>query len=317
MNNLNERARHLIDGFSKEAGTLACEMFIMPNGAVLLDAGVLARGGLLAGVRMAEIGTAGLAKIRMISSTFDDHLWPAVEVLTDHPLEACLLSQAANWPIEMEGFRAMGSGPACLLNKSLKVGLDFGYEEYSQQAMLVLEGRQMPNDPIITALASDCGVTGIQLAMIIAPTSSLAGSVQIAARSVETALHKLHQLGFDVRKVVSGVGVCPIAPPSGDDLISLGKTNDAMMFGSRVWLAVDGIEDEELNEWVKKIPASSSPGYGEPFLETLKKAGDFYKIDPGLFAPAEITLSNLSSGKVMHAGEQDIPRLIKSVLGGK
>jgi methenyltetrahydromethanopterin cyclohydrolase len=314
MNLLNDRALQLTGGFLTEAEDMACEINKLPCGAILFDAGVIARGGFRIGIKMAEIGTAGLATINLVSTKLDENIWPSVEISTDFPLEACFLAQSANWLIEKEGFRAMGSGPACLLNPRLKIGQEFGYNEEAGNAVLVLEGRQLPNDAIASGLAAECNLKGRSLRMIIAPTSSMAGSVQIAARSIETALHKMHHLGLDITKVKYGIGSCPIAPPTGDDFTSLGRTNDAMMFGSRVWLTVEGVNNAELTEWAKKIPSSCSPGYGDPFLETLKKAGDFYKIDPGLFAPAEITLSSLSSGFIVQAGWQDIPRLKKAVF---
>lgn len=314
MNHLNDRASMITQRFLEVAEELSCEMFISPSGSTLLDAGVLAKGSIAAGRIMAEICTATLAKIRITTTSIDDVLWPSVEISTDFPVEACYLSQSANWPIEKEGFRAMGSGPACLLNPRLEVGKDLGYVDQAEKAVLVVESRQMPNDPIVVDLAGECGFEASKLTIMIAPTSSLAGSVQIASRSIETALHKMRHLGFDIRKVISGFGTCPIAPPTGDDFISLGKTNDFMMYGSRVWLAVHGVDDQTLMDWAKAIPASNSPDYGEPFLSTLKKAGGFYKIDPGIFAPAEITLTSLSSGLVAHAGEQDLPRLRKAIF---
>ena len=36
-----------------------------------------------------------------------------------------------------------------------------------------------------------------------APSTSIAGSIQVVARSIETAMHKLHELKFDVRDVRS------------------------------------------------------------------------------------------------------------------
>ena len=61
-------------------------------------------------------------------------------------------------------------------------------------------------------VAERAGVAPAELTLLFAPTASLAGGVQIAARIVETALHKLHELDFDVRRVVSGFGTCPLPP---------------------------------------------------------------------------------------------------------
>jgi len=238
---------------------------------------------------------------------------PWVTVHSDHPYEGCFLSQSANWQVEMNQFHAMGSGPACLLNHDLKIEKNPENPETANFAVLVLESAMLPEDSVCQELAQKCGVKPDHLAVIAAPTSSLAGSVQVAARSLETGLHKLHTLGFDLRKITSGMGRCPVAIPTGNDLKSLGKTNDMVIFGSQIWLSTSGVPDNELADWALRIPAVTSPSYGENFLQTLKAAGGFYAIDPGLFAPAEVTLVNIDSGGISHAGAIDWARLTKAL----
>ncbi len=259
------------------------------------------------------IGMSGLGRPGIEMAPLGDMPWPWVTIRSDRPLEGCFLSQAAHWQVEIGSFLAMGSGPACLLNRALGVGKVFEYQEASECAVLVLEAAVLPDEQTCQALAKTCGVSPDRLALVVAPTDSQAGSVQIAARSLETGLHKLYQLGFDLRKVVSGMGRCPAAAPAGNDLKSLGRTNDMVMFGSQVWLSVSGVPDGELADWAKRLPAATSPSYGESFLQTLKHAGGFYAIDPGLFAPAEVTLVNLDSGGACHAGGIDQARLTKAL----
>ena len=76
----------------------------------------------------------------------------------------------------------------------------------------MLEGRELPGEDVAAFVAEKCGVKPEQLTLLIAPTASLVGSVQIAARSAETGLHKLVELGFDVRRVTAAFGLCPLAP---------------------------------------------------------------------------------------------------------
>jgi methenyltetrahydromethanopterin cyclohydrolase len=137
---------------------------------------------------------------------------------------------------------------------------------------------------------------------MVARTSSLAGTVQIVARSVETALHKLHELGFDVRRIKSACGSAPLAPVAADDQAAIGRTNDAILYGGRVTLWVHG-DDDSLIDVGRRVPASASPAYGKPFVEIFRDAGgDFYKIDPLLFSPAEVTFQNLDTGRVHRFG---------------
>jgi methenyltetrahydromethanopterin cyclohydrolase len=309
MISLNERAWQRLEKAIEDQERLNISVRVFDCGTWLVDAGVNTSGGLEAGLAMAEIGMANLGSAQTELATLNGISWPWVVIRSDHPLEACFLSQAAHWPVQTDGYRAMGSGPACLLNQTLDPGKPFGFREKSDRAVLVLETRQIPDEKLCISLAETCGVKPDKLALLVAPTSSVAGSTQIAARSVETGLHKLHSLGFDLSRAASGVGCCPIAAPTGDDLTALGRTNDLVMFACQVWLAIKGASDITLADLVMKLPAATSPSYGPPFMEALKKAGGFYELDPGLFAPAEATLVNLDSGSTFHAGAVDSDRL--------
>ncbi len=52
-----------------------------------------------------------------------------------------------------------------------------------------------------------------------------------------------------------------------------------------------------------------------PFGELFRRyGGDFYKIDPLLFSPAEITITNAASGRTFHAGHVDTDVLRASLF---
>jgi methenyltetrahydromethanopterin cyclohydrolase len=142
------------------------------------------------------------------------------------------------------------------------------------------------------------------------------GGVQIAARVVETALHKLHELDFDVRRVVAGFGSCPLPPVADDDMAAIGRTNDAVLYGGQVHLTVEDDDDDALRALVERLPASASSDYGEPFGKVLKDANfDFYAIDPLLFSPAQIRLTSVGSGRSFEAGGVDLEVLERSFWG--
>jgi methenyltetrahydromethanopterin cyclohydrolase len=315
MISLNERAWELARKAIAERDRLNVIVQAVDCGSRIVDAGVNTSGGLEAGLVLAEISCADLLAAQIEPETLSGIPWPWVAVRSDFPYQACSVSQTARWNVNIQEFRAMGSGPACLLNHDL-INRDLqDFQEHSDCAVLVLETRQMPDDVVCRSLAKSCGVHPDQLAIFLAPTSSLAGSVQIAARSIETGMHKLNSLGFDVQKIVSGAGRCPMAAPAGDDYLSLGRTNDLMMFASQVWMSFRGVSDDELAALTARLPASASLNYGLPFLELLRQAGGFYELDPGLFAPAEVTTVNLETGSVYHAGKIDTLPLEKALKG--
>ena len=119
---------------------------------------------------------------------------------------------------------------------------------------------------------------------------------------LEVALHKAHALHFPLEHIVDGVGTAPIAPPIPDFVQAMGRTNDAIIYGGRVQLYVRG-KGEAAEKLAKDLPSRGSLAYGQPFAEIFAAVnGDFYKIDPMLFSPAAVTVSNLDTGRSFHGG---------------
>ncbi len=142
----------------------------------------------------------------------------------------------------------------------------------------------------------------------------LNGTIQVVARSVETALHKLHELKFDVNQVVSGYGVAPLPPVATDFVQAIGRTNDAILYGGKVTLWVRA-DDELLEHIGSKVPSSASNDHGAPFAEVFARYnGDFYKIDPLLFSPAEVEFRNLKTGRCHRFGKTE-PALLRKSFG--
>src|SRR4029077_1220219 len=201
---------------------------------------------------------------------------------------------------------AMGSGPLrahARVERELYAKL--GYAERAQRGVLVLETRLAPTDEVAAWVGQKAGLAPSQLTFVVAPTASLAGGVQIAARILETGLHKMDALGFDVTKVVSAIGTAPLPPVAKNDLRAIGRTNDCILYGGQARYTVRA-GDSELQELAKEVPASAARDYGTPFYEIFQRyGGDFYKIDPLLFSPAEVWLTSAETGRTFHAGKLD------------
>lgn len=311
---LNERAARVADGMVDRADAMRVEVSELENGARVIDAGIEARGGLMAGRALAEICAGGLSEFTFTALGFDDVWLPGLTVVTDHPVESCMASQYAGWRIDPEGYFAMGSGPlraVARVEKELYSKLD--YVEEAERGVLVLEGRQLPDEAVADFVASRSGLAPSQVTLLVAPTASLAGGVQISARVLETALHKMLELDFDIRTILSGLGTVPLAPVAEDDLRAIGRTNDCVLYGGRAHFTVDS-EDELLAELVSRIPSSASSDYGTPFFEIFERYDrDFYKIDPHLFSPARVALTNVRSGRTFQAGEVN-PEVLEASL---
>ncbi len=275
-------------------------------GARVIDCGGAATGGLNAGLQMARVCLAGLADVNLLPGPDG----PLVQVSSDDPVRACLASQYAGWQIKVDKYFAMGSGPmrAAYGKEDVFAHIPNG-RETPQRAVGVLESRKHPTEEVIAWLVSKLPNTVEKITLLVAPASSIAGTIQVVARSLETALHKLHELKFDLSQVVSGYGVAPMPPVAADEVKAIGWTNDAILYGGRVdlWVRAD---DEVLAAVGPKVPSSGSSDYGATFAELFARAGgDFYKIDPLLFSPAEVVFHNLKTGR-MHAFGQRAPDIL-------
>lgn len=298
---LNGRANALADAIEADAAALRVAVRRV-GGARLLDCGARAPGGYAAGVRFAEACLGGLGEVALAPLDVGGRRVPGIAVATDHPAAACLASQYAGWQLKDEGFFAMASGPARALVRAEPLFEELAWDERADCGVLCLETRDDPPPALVARVAERAGVAPEALTLLIAPTASLAGGVQVAARVVETALHKLHELGFDPERVLAGCGSCPLPPLAGDDATAIGRTNDAVLYGGSVALTLDA-GDDELAQLAPRMPASASPDFGEPFGRLLERAGwDFYALDPLLFSPAEVALTSARSGRTFRAG---------------
>lgn len=285
-------------------------------GATLIDAGIKAKSGFLAGKIITEICLGGYGKAKIFPTPYGDMTLPSIFVQTDHPAVATLGSQFAGWQIKAGKYFAIGSGPArALALKPKDIYQKIAYEDKADKAVLVLETSKKPPEEVIQKISNQCKVAPENMSLILVPTTSLAGSTQVSGRIVETGLHKLMKLGLDPRAVKHAWGYAPVAPvhPRFDE--AMGKTNDAILYAGTAYYLVSHENDKELERFVNKAPSSASKSYGRPFLQIFKEAGcDFYKIDPDLFAPAVIVVNNVETGKIFRAGNLNI-EVFKRSLG--
>ena len=206
----------------------------------------------------------------------------------------------------------MGSGPARVLAFREDLIKEIAYSEISERGVLILEVASYPPRQIIDKIASDCRLNPENLILIITPTTSLAGTTQVVSRVLEVAMHKLHALKFPLGNIVEGFASAPLPIPSSDFLEAMGRTNDAILYGGLVQLLVS-CTDEDAEKLAMDLPSSNSPDYGKSFSTIFKAVSyDFYNIDPMLFAPAKVIVSNLTTGRSWTGGKLNMPILEKS-----
>lgn len=317
---LNNRSLRLVERLIADREGLGVAVRTLAQGTVVVDLGIAVRGSLEAGRLMAEACMAGLGQVAFCELSEGGMSLMGVQASISRPELACMASQYAGWAVSLKGpdgktaFFAMGSGPARALARSEALFARIDHREPAENAVLILEGRTPPTEEVALMIARACGIAPSRLYLAAAPTASLAGSVQIAARAAETGLHKLHELGFPLSAVVSAFATCPLAPLAKDDMKAIGRTNDAVLYGAKTWYTVD-CEDQEVLAVLDRAPSLASPDYGTPFYELFTRCGgDFYKIDPMLFSPARFTFNNLRTGSCLSAGQTN-PGLLRASFG--
>ena len=314
---VNAKVAPLVHALIDDASALRVEVTTGSLGECRVDCGVRATGGIEAGRRIAEICLGGLGRVAL-EITNTDSAWPfMVTVHTSQPVLACLGSQYAGWSLSAKDdngkkYSVLGSGPARAIGSSEKLFDELGYRDKAASACLVLEADRPPPPALVEKVAEACKLPPERLTFIYAPTSSLAGTVQIAARCLEVALHKAHELHFPLDRIVDGIATAPLPPPAPDFAAAMGRTNDAIIYGGRAQLYVSG-DAKAAKELAENLPSLRSKDYGKPFADIFAAVkGDFYAIDRMLFSPAKVTVTALKTGESFEAGHIDTAVLSRS-----
>jgi methenyltetrahydromethanopterin cyclohydrolase len=311
LDRIHASAVRIADEMADRAAAIGATVTRLPNGTRLIDAGVGAPGSLEAGRLFAEACMGGLGVVRLSERRLGPVVVPEARVAASAPLAGCMAAQYAGWKIREGKFFGMGSGPARAM-----AAVEPLFERYPMQVrgdatVLLLETTTLPGPEVAARVAERCGLGPEALTLVAARTASPTGSTQIAARSVETALHKLLELSFDLTTIVAGAGTCPIAPPIDDPMRAIGRTNDAVLYGAEVtlWARAPGAA---IRAVLDRVPSSASKDYGRPFYDLFREHGDFYTIDPLLFSPAKITFISAPEGLTFSAGAIDEGMLLRS-----
>jgi methenyltetrahydromethanopterin cyclohydrolase len=94
----------------------------------------------------------------------------------------------------------------------------------------------------------------------------------------------------------------------------MGMVNDMILYSGDVYYEVSCKSDDEIADIIDDAPSISSRDYGKPFYQIFVDFDkDFYKVDPGLFAPAKITVHNVKTGNTFTAGKIN-PETLKQSL---
>lgn len=286
---------------------LNCRKIILKNGTTVVDMGVEAPGGWLAAKLFIDATIAGLGYVDYGRFQLGSIDLPSIDVFIDHPQIACLSSQFSSWPMTWKGnpgsIRPLGSGPARAIAQNDFAVKTWDYVDAYPETVFGLQADWLPDEKLADEIATACGVSPENVYILAAKTGSLAGSIQVCSRTIETSIWGLHVKGFDIKKVISGMGSCPIAPPVKDEFRAMVRVNVAVMYGGTVRYVVD-CTDSEIEAVIDTLPTSSARRYGYPFVKFFEEGGrDIFQTDKDTHGVAVFEIMNYATGSVFKAGE--------------
>jgi methenyltetrahydromethanopterin cyclohydrolase len=298
------------------AEQLNCKVIKLQNGATVIDMGIEAPGGYLAGKLFVEATIGGLGHVDFGTFSAEDITLPSIDVYIDHPPTACLSAQFSGWKMpgkDIPGFiNPIGSGPARAIAKNDIFSQSWTYQDIHHETVFAAQTQELPDETLAQQIADECKIAVENVYILASKTGSLVGSIQVCSRTVEASIWRLQRKGFDISKVISGMGTCPIAPPIKDELLAMDRTNTALLYGVIVRYVVD-CKDEEIEEVIEQLPFNASRRYGEDFIDIFEEGKrDFYIVDKDIHTVARFELTNYATGNTFSAGVIRPDKLKKS-----
>ena len=315
---INQLAVKVVKEIIAREDALGVKVIKMECGATLIDMGLNAKGSNEAGILFTRVTLGDMATVNLgVWKLDEDYSFGSVELFVTEPLIACLASQIAGWQLGTGEFATIGSGPAraqAVIPSDYYLNMT-PYRDRNDEVVLCIQDIRYPDDRIALEVARACQVAVENVYLLIAPSASIVGSIQVSARMVEEVCHKMHAHGFEVSKVVNARGRTPIAPLVLDEVKAIGRINDAILYGGETEFWVDA-NDQEIAAVIEKLVSkTSSPYYPELFGVVFERAGrDFYKIDHEFHSIAKIQIHNVRTGKSFIAGEINYEVIRKSFL---
>lgn len=300
---LNKNCEKIVNKLISNSEIFQLKVYKGPKKCTIIDAGISSVGSIEAGLEISKICLGGLGQVEISPHDFSKDISWSINVRASHPVLACLGSQYAGWSLNHNDFFSLGSGPGRAIAQREDIFKELKYKDNHDKPILVLEVDKEPPIEIVEKVSNDCKVLPKNVCFILTPTTSISGNLQVISRVLEVAIHKVHELGFPLERIINGMGQAPVPPVAKDMITGMGRTNDSIIYGGTVCLSVSG-PSSDVKNLAKDLPSFNSKDYGKPFEKIFKEYnGDFYKIDGALFSPAKVIVNATETGETFISGK--------------
>jgi methenyltetrahydromethanopterin cyclohydrolase len=185
MFSVNEQAMKIVKQIIVEQELLNVGVNELNNGSTVIDLGVNYPGGWAAAKHLVEITLGGLGTAELSYKEIEGLILPQVSIHVDHPVVACISCQLSGWALEEAkndaGIVPLISGPVRTVAKKDDFAQVHSYHDRHDTVVAVLQDMQVPNEKLTSYLAQECNVKTENVYVLVAPTGSLAGFINVAS----------------------------------------------------------------------------------------------------------------------------------------
>ncbi|HBY57208.1 MAG TPA: methenyltetrahydromethanopterin cyclohydrolase [Candidatus Atribacteria bacterium] len=317
MLSVNKEAMKIVKKIIEYQETLNVGVVSLKNGATVLDMGINYSGGWEAARYLTEISMGNLGKLNYSTYHLGELELIQANVYADKPVIACLSCQLSGWALpefkNEAGIVPLISGPVRALLKEDNFAKPFPYQDKSDEVVVVLQDNVLPGEELTTYIAQKCKVEPEGIFILVAPTGSLVGLVNVIARTLETSIWRLHELGFEVNNIISAWGKAPLPPISKDEYTAMVRANTYIYYGGTAGFIVN-CKDEDIEKIIEDITLSpkTTKQYGIPFSKLLEEAGgNIFNMTEFCHNVTKVNFYNSYTGKSFVYGKNDQKMLLE------
>lgn len=317
MFSVNKEAMKIVKKIIENKEALNVGVISLKNGSTVIDMGINYPGGWKAAKYLTEVTMGGLGRLSYSIYHLGELELPQVNIYADKPVIACLSCQLSGWALPEfkndAGIVPLISGPVRTIVKEDKFAKPFSYQDKSEKVVVVLQDKVLPGEELTAYIAQRCKVEPKGVFILVAPTGSLVGLVNVIARTLETSMWRLHELGFGVNNVISAWGRAPLPPISKDEYTAMIRANTYIYYGGTAGF-VANCKDEDIERIIEDITLSpkTTKQYGIPFSKLLEEAGgNIFNMTEFCHNVTKVNFYNSFTGNTFVYGKNDQKMLLE------